>query len=200
MGFLTRNDQQAQQMSERQLLQNKFASARSNLLLVLVFTVVNIILLVTQSNTYFLFSAYVPYLLAILGMEMCGMFPDEYYGGDTSGFIFFDTSFLVIMLVIAAVILALYLLSFIFTKKGKSGWMIFALVLFAIDTVLMVLMALLGGFSSDMIMDYIFHAWVLYSLFSGVSAAKKLKALPEEPVVIDVEPVAVEPEEEITAE
>ena len=192
MGFLTRNNQQAQQMSERQLLQNKFASARSNLLLVLVFTVVNIILLVTQSNTYFLFSAYVPYLLAILGMEMCGMFPDEYYGGDTSGFIFFDTSFLVIMLVIAAVILALYLLSFIFTKKGKSGWMIFALVLFAIDTVLLIVMTL----SAISIVDLVFHTWVLYSLFTGVSAAKKLKNLPEEPVeLFDAEPVAEQPVE-----
>ena len=192
MGFLTRNNQQAQQLSERQILQNKFTSARSNLLLVLVFTVVNILLLVTNSNTYFLFSAYVPYLLAILGMEMCGMFPDEYYGGDTSGFIFFDTSFLVIMLVIAAAILALYLLSWIFSKKGKSGWLIFALVFFAIDTVLLVVMTL----PSISIVDLIFHAWVLYSLFTGISAAKKLKNLPEEPVeVFDAEPVAEQPVE-----
>lgn len=193
MGFLTRNNQQAQQLSERQIQENKFTSARTNLLIVLVFTVVNILLLVTKSDTYFLFSAFVPYLLAVLGMEMCGMFPDEYYGGDTSGYMFLSEGFLYVMLAIAAVVLALYLLCWIFSKKGKAGWMIFALVLFALDTVLL----LINGISMDMILDYVFHAWVLYSLFTGITAAKKLKNLPEDPVeVFDVEPVAEQPVEE----
>ena len=192
MANLFRKDQTEQEVPLKQTLREKYLNARHNILLILVFTVINVVLLITNSNTYFLFSAYVPYLLAILGMEMCGMFPDEYYGGDTSGFIFFDTSFLVIMLVIAAAILALYLLSWIFSKKGKSGWLIFALVFFAIDTVLLVVMTL----PSISIVDLIFHAWVLYSLFTGISAAKKLKNLPEEPVeVFDAEPVAEQPVE-----
>ena len=193
MGLFNKNFQQTQQVSERQILQNKFANARNNLLLVLVFTVVNIILLVTNSNSYFLFSASVPYLLADLGMLMCGMYPEDFYVGDFAGMIFLDQSFLIIMLVLAAVILVLYLLSWIFSKKGKIGWLIFALVFFAIDTVLLVLMTM----PEISIIDLIFHAWVLYSLFSGVSAAKKLKTLPEEPVeVFDVEPVPAQPIEE----
>ena len=61
-----------QQLSQREQLANKFMSARHNLLLVVIFTLVNIVLLVAQSNSYFLFSASIPYYLVDLGMFLCG--------------------------------------------------------------------------------------------------------------------------------
>lgn len=36
------------------------------------------------------------------------------------------------------------------------------------------------GFTADMILDFVFHIWVLVSLASGVIAAINLKKLPEE--------------------
>lgn len=166
-----------QQLSEREALTSKYQNARHNILLVVVFTLINIILLVTNSNTYFLFSAAIPYYIADLGMFLCGKYPAEYYVGELAGMEFLNDTFLVVTLVIAAVILVLYLLSWILAKKPRVGWMIFALVFFVTDTAGMLL---LTGISSDMIVDILFHGWVIVSLISGISAYFKLKKLPEE--------------------
>jgi pimeloyl-ACP methyl ester carboxylesterase len=92
---------------------------------------------------------------------------------------FFANSFLVVMIVIAVVILALYLLAWIFAKKPRVGWMIFALVFFVLDTLFMLLIM---GITADMIVDIVFHAWVVISLTNGIVSYFKLKKLPvEEP-------------------
>lgn len=171
------NTTQTQQLSQREVLTNKYRSARHNILLVVVFTLINIILLVTNSNTYFLFSASIPYVIADLGMALCGKYPAEYYAGELDGIEFLNDTFFVITLVVAAVFLLLYLLSWIFSKKPRVGWMIFALVFFVIDTAGMLLLV---GISMDMILDIVFHGWVIVSLIGGISAHFKLKKLPEE--------------------
>ena len=56
--------------NSREYLENKMKSARHSLLLVLIFTVVNLVLLLADGNTYFLFSASVPYYLTAFGMGM----------------------------------------------------------------------------------------------------------------------------------
>lgn len=177
MANLFANNTQAQQLSERETLTNKYMNARHNLLLVVAFTLINIVLLVTNSDTYFLFSAYIPYLIVDLGMLLCGKYPAEVYTGELAGMEFLNDTFFVVTLVIAAVFLVLYLLSWIFSKKPRVGWMIFALVIFIIDTAGMLLIA---GISTDMIIDIVFHVWVVVSLISGISAYFKLKKLPEE--------------------
>lgn len=172
------NNTETRQLSERETLTNKYMSARHNILLVVAFTLINIILLVTNSNTYFLFSAYIPYLIGDVAMALCGKYPAEYYTGELAGMEFLNDTAFAIMLAIAAVFLLLYLLSWILSKKPRVGWMIFALVFFVIDTAVMLLVA---GVSADMIVDIVFHGWVIVSLFGGVSAYFKLKKLPEEP-------------------
>ena len=79
----------------------KYNKGIHNLLLVVGFTVINILLLVTNANTYFLFSAFVPYLLADYGMYYTGMYPEDYYY-EAGSAIILDKSYLIIMLVIAA--------------------------------------------------------------------------------------------------
>lgn len=174
MSFFNRSNNQ--EMSERQRLTNKFNLARANLLLVIIFSVINIALLLFGSDSYFLFSASIPYYAVLTGMLVCGKFPEWYYTG-LGDIQFRDNSFFVGMLILALVILSLYLLSWIFSKKNKAGWLIFALVIFSIDTVGMFW---IYGFSVDSILDILFHAWVLYYLISGISACNKLKYLPEE--------------------
>ena len=170
------SNKNTQQLSQNEMLANKYLRARHNILLVVIFTLVNIILLVTNSNTYFLFSATIPYYLADLGMLLCGKYPEEYYMG-LEGIAFLNDGFLVFMLAIAAVILLLYLFSWIFCKKPRVGWMIFALVFFVLDTLGMLW---LMGISSDAIIDIVFHGWVIISLTSGIVSYFKLKKLPEE--------------------
>ena len=148
--------------SQRQIAENKYKVARGNLLLMIVFTVLNIALLFTGSDMMMLFSATVPYYVAILGWA--------------SG----DQAFLIVNLVIAAICLMVYLLCWLFSKK-HYGWMIAALVLFVLDTLALVgVYLLIGDFSG--IMDLLIHIWVLYYLFVGVKFGRQLKTLPEEVV------------------
>lgn len=166
-------------MTQKTILENQYKSSIANILLVVAFTAVNSVFLLLNSNTYFLFSAILPYAAVDYGMYCCGMYPAEYYYGDE---IFYDKTFLFAMVAVAAVMIGLYLISWIFAKKKKIGWLIFALVFFVIDTIGMFFLIEIG---TDSIFDIVFHVWVLVSLGRGVLAYNKLKKLPEE------EPVAV---------
>ena len=189
MGLFNKNqNQEAQPVSQRQRLEGNYAAARKNILMVLAFTTINLILLVANSNTYFLFSAYIPFAIVDWGMFLSGRYPAEVYS-QFEDFEPLGMSLLVISLVIAVVICLLYLLCWLFSDKKRVGWLITALVLFATDTILM----LLGGIGLESIMDVIFHGWVIISLSMGISAYFKLKKLPpeEEPIPAE-EPASTE--------
>ena len=175
-------------LSPQQVLETRCRNARQNLLYVVIFTLVNILLLVTKSDLYFLFSAYIPYVLVSTGMMLCGMYPPEYYGQDISYLEFLSPTVFAILLTVAIVITALYFLSWIFSKKNRVGWLIFALVIFVIDTIGMFIFT---GFAVEGIVDIIFHVWVIVSLALGINANFKLEKLP----VDEVESIAVEQDE-----
>ncbi len=186
-------------LPQRRLLEARYNKSRHNLLLVLIFTVINIVLLVTNANSYFLFSAYVPYMLVDLGMDMCGMYPAEYYGADYSEYVFLNPSFFAICLGIAIVILAMYLLSWIFSKKARVGWLIFSVVFFVLDFIILLLVV---EINSSIMIDIVFHVWVIVSLMMGIISHFKLKKLPVEEIVVDETEEVVETEagEEVAAE
>ncbi len=167
----------------REALEAKYNNSIVNLLLVVAFSAINVVLLVVKSNTYFLFSAFIPYFIADLGMYYTGSYPEDYYY-DVGDMEFADKSFLIICVAVAVAVILLYLLSWFFARKKKVGWLIFASVLFCIDTVVMFL---LTGINADMIMDIVFHAWVIFSLINGVVTYFKLKKLPVEEVVYEAE-------------
>ncbi len=160
----------------RQILEAKYNGNINNILLIIVFTVINVVLLVTNSDRYFLFSAFVPYYLVDLGMYFCGMYPQEYYYGIEDPQ-FYSKSFFAVTIAIAVVILLVYLLCWIFAKKRKLACLIIPLVLFVIDTLAMLYIM---GISTEMIMDIIFHGWVMVSLVLGIVNYVKLNKLPEE--------------------
>lgn len=170
------NNSKTKSGTQRENLETKYNSSIMNILLVVVFSLVNVVLLVVNSNSYFLFSAFIPYFLADYGMYTCGMYPEEYYY-DVPDMVFSDKSTLVVTFVIAAVIVLFYLLCWFFAKKKKVGWLIAALVLFIIDTLAMFAIA---GISTELIMDIVFHVWVIVSLVNGIVNYNKLKSLPEE--------------------
>ncbi len=154
--------------------ESQYNSARYNLLLVVIFTVINMILALVNANSYFLFSATIPYFLTYFGMYMCGKMPDEIYG-DRSEYIFFEDSFLYTVVAVSIVVLALYFLCWLFSGKQRVGWLIAALVLFVLDSIFLVWNY---GISVDMLMDYLFHIWVIVLLVIGIKAHYKLKILP----------------------
>ena len=149
-------------MSTKEMIQQKYKTARNNLLLMLILTIVNIILYVVGSDTMMLFSATVPYFGVIIG--------------SVSG----SQMFSIFCACIAVAILILYLLCWILSKD-HYGWMIAALVLFIIDTLAMIGIYFGMGEISG-ILDVVIHGWVLYYLVIGVKYGKQIKNMPEEPV------------------
>lgn len=90
---------------------------------------------------------------------------------------FMDQSAFVGFIAVAVVLAILYVLPFIFSKKLRPGWLLFTLVIFILDTLFMFIDA---GIQTNMIIDYLFHIWVIVSLAIGMSAGYKLKKLPPE--------------------
>lgn len=158
----------------RMVAQKKYGVARTNLLLMIGLTAINIILAAVGSDYMMLFSATVPYFAAVIGT-----IPE------------FGLS-LVACIVTAFVMLAVYFVCWLLSKK-HYGWMIAALVLFSLDTLVLVLLYLLAMEVSG-ILDAAIHIWVLYYLIVGVSNGAKLKNLPEDEIVV-TEEVNVEPTE-----
>ena len=197
MGIFFSNTTDNQQVSPREALQSKYNSARSNLLWVLAFTVINIVLLFADGSTYFLFSLFVPYALVLLGMLFTGRLTDKALPDELAELEALPDAVLTIMTVIAAVIILLYLISWIFSKKNRVGWLIFALVLFSIDTGIFLL---IGGISVDSIVDIVFHIAVIVLLAGGISAHSKLKKLPPEEEIVETTAEVVEEVPEVIEE
>ncbi|MBQ8276066.1 MAG: hypothetical protein IJZ02_05535 [Clostridia bacterium] len=162
--------------TEEMVLQTRYDVARKNLLFVVVFSLINLILLLTDSTTYFLFSAYIPYILASTVKYLCGMYPADYYDFDYAEGLFFPAPLFWGVFILSLLIVGFYVLCFIFSAKNRGGWLIAALVLFALDTAVMFY---INGISVDMIMDIILHAWVIVTLSVGVHAHFKRKKLAE---------------------
>ncbi len=159
-----------------QTLQQRYNGSRICLYIISAFTVLNIISLVLNGSYYFFISSSIPYVLVALGMVFCGLVPEE-YAQDFVSLHIFDQAVFVLFILIATVIIALYIMSAIFSKKKKVGWLIFALVFFCLDTVLMFFYF---GFTADIIIDAIFHAYIIVSLSVGINAHYQLKKLPPE--------------------
>ena len=157
-------------LSPRAALERSYHNSRGNLLLVVIFTVVNLLLAASGSSHFFLFSAFIPYMAMLLGLSLTGHTNsgNEALVGDR---------FLYACIAFAAVIILAYLLFFLFSKK-HYGWLIPALVLFVLDCVVFVLFSLYAGFDFGMIVDFFFHGWILFSLIMGIVNGVKLKNMP----------------------
>lgn len=177
------NNYNSVQSTQREKYEQKYKISRGNLLLVVVFTAINLLLLATNSNTYFLFSAFIPYCITATGMLLCGRFPDEFYTDGVENMAFFSDSLFVAFLLISIGITLLYLLAWFMSSKNRVGWMIFSLVFFGLDTIGMLL---INGISTEEIFDILFHAWVIYYLVIGITSHYKLKKLPPDGIQFPV--------------
>jgi len=153
-------------------LNRQVTGGRYSLLLIFLLTIVNLVLLLLNTDRYFLFSASVPYYLTLIGMGLDNNFSPLSW--DEIG------TYTLTALVISAVILLLYFLCLLLSTK-RPGWLGAALVLFVLDTLA------LGGFSLALydnpmvnLMDGFLHLWAIVELFQAVRANSILKKLPPE--------------------
>lgn len=163
MGIFNKN--QTQGFTKKELAERQFLSSRLTVLLICVFTAINIILALTGSDSYFLFSASIPYYAVILS-----------YISVAAGEL--PMGVLIVAIAFAVVVIAAYLLCFIFGKK-HFGWLIAALILFSLDTIYFIYI-IISAFDASMIIDIVFHLYVIYSLVMSVVNFFRLKNTAEE--------------------
>ena len=139
--------------NSREYLLRQVANGRYSLLLIVILTVVNLIMTILDTNTYFLFSASVPYYLVFVGMGIENGFVDGAW--NVKGTLTYTG------LVIALVIVAVYLLCWLLSKK-RAGWLTVALVLFIVDTVALVVITF-ALYDSPMgkLVDFLLHIWAI---------------------------------------
>lgn len=158
--------------NSREGLLRSISGGRSSLLLILVFTVVNLLFVMLDVDRYFLFAASVPYYLTSLGKGLDNGFVDGAW--DING------TYTITALVISAVILAVYLLCWLLSKK-KTGWLTVAMILFILDTVALAIFTF-ALYDNPMVnlVDFLLHAWAIWELGKGAKAGAQLKKLPAE--------------------
>ena len=146
-------------MSPRDEVERKYRNCRANLLMVVLFTVFNLV-------TYPFVSFYFPFAATIPCYEMHLTFQENP-----------EVAFaeLLIPIIIGIILTVPYLLCWIFSKK-RVGWMVAALVFFSLDCLLLIAMYDL----TSVIVDILFHAWVMFYLITGVIHGFKLKSMPED--------------------
>ena len=134
--------------------QRKINTATSTLWLIVILTIVNSFTMF--GGTYFLFSAFLPQIFIGLAVE---------YPSLTMN-----------MIILSFVYIFPYLLSAIFAKK-KKGWLIFAYILFVIDSTLFILGFMVGVLQGDysLILDLVVRVYALVTLKMGITGFKELK-------------------------
>lgn len=134
-----------------------FSRARSNLLLMLAFTAMNLILSFSGSDFFLLFSATLPAII----YHATWLFNTEAMG--------FAAAFAIV---------AIYCLFWYLSKKRRV-FIVAALVFFAIDTIVLFVLLAVGFGSIDLdpffIIEILFPIWILYYLITGSIAWLKLK-------------------------
>lgn len=131
----------------------KYNNSRQSLLLLFIFSAINIFT-ISMLSTYFLFSAYLPQVLISLA--------------------YLDPSLTPVMVILSILYILPYLLCYIFSKK-KAGWMVAALVLFSVDSLVFLIdfFAYLAAGDLSFIIDLIFRIYVFASLIIGVVNRKQ---------------------------
>lgn len=153
-------------MNIHQTLQRRIQSARGNLILMVVFTIANIISYWFEFGFMLPFSAFLPFTIFDFGY---------YFSIELN-----DPSLFITGIALASFIILIYVLGYFLSKK-KPGWLTSMLAMYIFDTVVMIyLFTGVFVFNGSMILDILFHIWVLYYLINGVIAVNKLKALPQE--------------------
>ena len=133
----------------------KYENSRRNLLLVVGFTAVNLVLAFLKLNFYFLFSATIPMWLYYSGLGIIGI-----------------------------VVILIYLACWFF--MGKQRWLILIpLVLFLLDCLLYAYVFYIdftsgGNIDYSLIIDVVFHAYVMYYLVIGTMSWFKIRGHKEE--------------------
>jgi hypothetical protein len=157
-------------VSYRAHLQQQLTIARRTLLGVVVMTLINLALLLTNGNTYLVFSASVPYYLTVVGKLM-----DNGFGEMVKNSTYTATG-----LAMGVAILLVYLLPWFLSKK-KGTWLYLGAGLLCLDLLALgVVSFLLFEGIADTVVDMLIHVVAIVQIGKGAKAYELLKDLPPE--------------------
>lgn len=152
-------------------MEARVTGGRSVLLIAAVLTVINVVLVMLDNGTEFLFSISAPYYLVMIGKGMDNNFVDGPW--SVTG------TYTITALVIAVVVVAVVLLCW-FLGKERRGWLIAGMVLFIVDTLALIYFALIYLENpASCVIDLCIHLWIIYLLSRAVVCSRKLKELEE---------------------
>lgn len=165
----------ATEVTPRLKEETRFRSCRVSILILFIFTIVNIILILSDSGIYFLFTAMFPYWITTL----------PFYITEQPGILV-----CAVFALIGAVLTVPYLLAFLFSNK-HPGWFIFSAIYFAIDCLILIFFFVTDMMADGMeeylldllrsyLFDILFHVYVMVELLLGIKSASKLKKLDAE--------------------
>ncbi len=141
---------------EKMNLLNNYKSARSSLLAVIIFSVLNCFMLYFDMGYTFLYSMITPQLALI--------FAKQVFRGFTS---------VIVVVMFAIVPIALYTISYLLSNKDWK-WLRVGTVLFATDILVFIGFFLKFGFDSSFILSIIFEGLIMFNLVRGTMAGKDL--------------------------
>lgn len=177
-----------QPIKTKEMYQRDLNMSRMNLLLSVFFTVVNLVFMMNSITSSFFFSASIPYYPAFFLAFNCRIFKDSVY--DTSfkdseyadtwreTYQFLDSSIFWTVFVISVVMVVGLLLLWYFSKKHKVCSMI-TLSFYIVDTLFLVVFSLVtkaGGIG--LILQLLFHFWIVYYAVLSVRAWKGIATAP----------------------
>lgn len=158
-------------VSYRAHLEGQIKIGRRTLLGVIIMTLVNLSLLLTSGDSYLLFSASVPYYMTWFG---------KFMDSGTNG------SYTFTGLAIGALILAVYLLFWLLSRKN-TVWLTWAAVLVGIDLAALIAVSfLLLDNPMHNLVDVLIHIVVIGQIIKGAKAGKELPTAPPEITFIEV--------------
>lgn len=159
-----RNANQNEDKNTREYQEQLLSRSRGFFLTIIIFTIINLVLLVLDRGTYFLFSASIPYYLTGLSLMMDG----GVIGQNAT-----------IALGVSGVLLAAYFLCWLLSAR-KSVWLTVGIAIFVLDTAALVYVCLkLLESPLDGLFDLLIHALLIWEMSKGITAAKNLKDMPE---------------------
>ncbi len=175
----------------KEIYQRELLTSRMNLLLSVIFTVVNLVMVMFDDSTGFLFSAAIPHYTSFFFAFNCGILSESYYNSyyevyengkyaETwqETFPFLDPSiFWTVFAISILIIIGLFLLWF-FSKKHRICSVI-TLAYYIVDTIFLLGAAFLLGMGGiNLILQLLFHAWIVYYAVLSVRAWKGIDTAP----------------------
>ena len=159
-------------------IEMKFDKSRKSLLSVVTLSALNVFLILVNATISFPFSAILPTLAMVFGKTL-----SEAWRNNV---------FLILGGVIAVIVIAFYGMCYWLSKKHRA-FILVAFIIFIMDSLALFWLVTISS-DVNLMIEILFHIWVLYSLAIGVKAWFNLRKMLPPPPTLPAEETVCESE------